>query len=75
MTGIIGILTWIVNNWQTIVMIGNAAFTVILFFMHGSAASDLQELQQFMNSLNVSTNQPTPPVNPTSATNVAQMKK
>lgn len=54
MTGIISILQWVISNWQTIATLFSSAASIALFFMHGSAQTDLQELRDFINSIQVS---------------------
>lgn len=54
MTGIIALLTWVVSNWQIIATAFSAFSSIALFFMHGSAKTDIQELQAFIDSLQVS---------------------
>jgi hypothetical protein len=54
MTTIIAGLSWVISNWQIIATAFSSISSVALFFMHGNAASDLAELKDFVNSLQVS---------------------
>jgi hypothetical protein len=59
MSSIISVLSWIIANWSTLASAFSAIASVSLFFMHGNNAQEIQELKDFINSINVSQNQPT----------------
>lgn len=73
MSGLIGILQWIIANWQVIATAFSSIMSVALFFMHGNAAADIKLLKQFIDSLQVS--QPNGPVDPNSAQAQAALAK
>ena len=54
MSGVISLLSWIIQNWQLLATAFSATSSIALFFMHGSAAQELAELKDFVNSLNIS---------------------
>ena len=58
MSGLIAMATWFISNWQMIATAFSAISSISLFFMHGAAKADLAELQTFINSLQISQNQP-----------------
>jgi hypothetical protein len=60
MNGAISLLQWIIDNWQIIATAFSSVSSIALFFMHGSARSELQEIRDFINSVSVS--QPKGPV-------------
>lgn len=63
MAGIISVLQWIVTNWHLIATVSSLAANVALFFMHGTNAAAVQELRDFVNSIQVTQT----PVDPGSA--------
>lgn len=54
MSGLIALLTWIVQNWQIIATAFSSLSSIALFFMHGNARAELQEIKDFIDSIEVS---------------------
>lgn len=58
MMSIIAVFQWVIANWQMIATAFSSIMSVALFFMHGNAKADIQELKQFLDSLQVSQTKP-----------------
>lgn len=54
MSGIISVLEWIIANWSMLATLFSSIMSIALFFMHGAAKADIAELQQFINTLQIS---------------------
>ena len=54
MTAVISAFQWVVANWGLIQSILGPHPTVVLFFLHGNAKSEVQELRDFIASVQLS---------------------
>lgn len=72
MSGIIAAIQWLIANWQLIATAFSSLASVALFFMHGNAKAELQEIRDFIGSLSVS--QPNGPIKVNEAKQVQTLK-
>lgn len=56
MASVLGILSWVIDNWQLIATAFSSVMSIALFFMHGNSRTQLQELRDFINSVHLSQN-------------------
>lgn len=58
MMSIIAAVQWLIANWQLIATVFSSASSLALFFMHGNNKATLQELRDFIDSLQISQSKP-----------------
>lgn len=54
MSGLLAALQWLISNWNLIATCFSSLASIVLFFMHGNAKQELQQLKDFVNSLQIS---------------------